>query len=150
MPFGPTFGKKLLTREDDVRVVDAITRAEKGNRGEVRVHLERKCVPEDPMERAREVFAMLDMHETAEQTGVLLYVSLEPRVCCVFAGQGIHGAVKPGFWDGVVDRVATGFGSGEAAKGLIEALDEIGELLREACPGEDTHGNELPNSITTS
>ena len=150
MPFGPTFGKKLLTREDDVRVIEAIGRAEQGSRGEVRVHLERKCVPEDPLDRAREVFAALDMYETEEQTGVLLYVALEPRVACVFAGQGIHGAADPGFWDGVIDKVAAGFGSGQAAKGLIEALDAIGDLLREAVPGEDTHGNELPNTITTS
>ncbi len=150
MPFGPTFGKKLLTKEDDARIVEAIGRAEQGSRGEVRVHLERKCTREDPLDRAREVFDMLDMYETEEQTGVLLYVSLEPRVCCVFAGQGIHGAAKPGFWDGVIDRVASGFGGGEAARGLLEALDEIGKLLREACPGEDVHGNELPNTITTS
>ncbi len=150
MPFGPTFGKKLLTAADDVRVVEAIGRAEKGNRGEVRVHLERKCEPEDPLDRAREVFAALDMYETEEQTGVLLYVALEPRVCCVFAGQGIHGAAKPGFWDDVIDEVAAGFGAGQAAKGLIEALDAIGELLREQVPGEDRAGNELPNAITTS
>lgn len=150
MPFGPAFGKKLLTLADDVRVVEAIGRAEQGSRGEVRVHLERKCVPADPLERAREVFEALDMYETAEQTGVLLYVSLEPRIVSVFAGQGIHGAAAPGFWDEVIDRVAKGFAEGQAAKGLIEALDEIGKLLREAVPGEDTHGNELPNTITTS
>jgi uncharacterized membrane protein len=150
MPFGPTFGKKLLTREDDVRVIEAIGRAEKDNRGEVRVHLERKCIPADPMDRAREVFAALDMYETEEQTGVLLYVSLEPRVCCVFAGQGIHGAAKEGFWDEVIDKVAGGFSSGQAAKGLVDALDAIGDLLRQEVPGEDTAGNELPNTITTS
>ena len=150
MPFGPTFGKKLITKDDDVRIVDAIARAEKGSRGEVRVHLERRCKPADPMERAKEVFAELGMHETKEATGVLLYVSLEPRVACVFAGEGIHGAAAAGFWDRVVDHVATGFAGGRAADGLVAALDQVGDLLRQSVPGDDTHGDELPNTVTSS
>jgi uncharacterized membrane protein len=150
MPFGPAFGKPLITREDDARVVDAISRAEQGSRGEVRVHLERKCSAADPMDRARELFAELGMHDTQEGTGVLLYVALDPRVACVYAGEGVHGAAQPGFWDEVVECVATGFGSGRAADGLIQALDKVGDLLRKTVPGDDRHGDELPNVVSTS
>ncbi len=149
MPFGPRWGAPLITADDDARIVQAIDRAEKGSRGEVRVHLERVCSAEDALDRAAEVFAELGMHATKEATGVLLYVALEPRVCCVFAGEGIHGAAAPGFWDDIVDRVGTGFAAGRAADGLVAALDQIGVLLREKVPGEDVHGNELPNVVTT-
>ncbi len=151
MPFGPLFGTKLLTATDDARIVAAIARAEKGSRGEVRVHLERRCPSADPLDRARDRFAHLNMHATADATGVLLYVALSPRVACVFAGEGIHGAANEGFWDEVVDRVGRGFAEGRAAEGLIGAIDSIGELLRRAVPDhDDARGNELPDEVSTS
>lgn len=151
MPFGPLVGKQLVTAEDDARLVRAIQRAERGSRGEVRVHLERRCPIDDPMDRARDRFAHLNMHETADATGVLLYVSLSPRVACVFAGAGIHGAADAGFWDEVVDRVGRGFAEGRAADGLVEAIDRVGELLRRVVPDDDdARGNELPDTVTTS
>ena len=102
------------------------------------------------MERARAVFGELGMHETADGTAVLLYVSLSPRVACVYAGAGIHGAAGAAFWDEVVERVGRGFAEGRAADGLVEALGKIGELLRQAAPGEDTRGNELPDAVSSS
>lgn len=150
MPFGPVLGRALIRDEDDAAIVDAIRRAERGSRGEVRLHLERRCRRAVPMERARELFASLGMHATQDATGVLLYVSLSPRVACVYAGEGVHGAAEPGFWEDVVGRVARGFAEGRAAAGLIEAIDEIGELLRRVVPGEDPAGNELPDEVSTS
>jgi uncharacterized membrane protein len=150
MPFGPAFGRKLVTAADDAAIVEAIRRAEQGSRGEVRIHLERRCPEAEPMDRARALFAELGMAETEHATGVLLYVALSPRVACVYAGEGIHGAAAEGFWDEVVDRVGRGFASGGAGAGLVEAIDRIGELLRRAAPGEDRAGNELPDQITTS
>jgi uncharacterized membrane protein len=150
MPFGPLFGTKLLTRDDDARVVEAIRAAERGSRGEIRLHLERRCPAAEPLDRARALFAELGMHETAEATGVLLYVALRPRVACVFAGQGVHGAAEAGFWDEVVDRVGRGFAEGRAAEGLIDSIGRIGDLLRRVVPGDDVRGNELPDAVSTS
>jgi uncharacterized membrane protein len=150
MPFGPLFGKKLITAADDTRLVEAIRAAERGSRGEVRVHLERRCRAKEPMDRARALFGELGMHETKEGTGVLLYVALSPRVACVYAGQGIHGAAEPGFWDEIVDRLSRGFAEGRAADGLVEATARIGEVLRSVAPGDDAHGNELADAVTTS
>lgn len=150
MPFGPMFGRALIRADEDAQLVEAIRRAEQGTRGEVRVHLERRCPRTEPMERARELFARLGMHDTADATGVLLYVSLRPRAACVYAGEGVHGAAEPGFWDDVVERVARGFAEGRAAAGLVGAIDAIGELLRRAAPGEDRAGDELPDEVSRS
>src|SRR5262245_20618735 len=73
MPFGPLLGRKLISAEDDRAIVEEIRRAEQGSRGEVRVHLERRCKAAEPMDRAKEIFGQLGMHETNGATGVLLY-----------------------------------------------------------------------------
>lgn len=130
------------------RVVAAIGAAERGHRGEIAVHVEERYPGDGPLARAAELFTALGLERTAEGTGVLLYVALEDRKAAVFAGPGVHGAGAPGFWKGVTDAVARGFAGGDPAAGLEEALTEVGALLCEAAPGEDVHGDELPNRVT--
>jgi uncharacterized membrane protein len=130
------------------RLVQAIAAAESGNRGEVRLHLEGRC-KRDPLERAKRLFAELGMQKTRADTGVLLYVAVEDRKAAVFAGKGIHGAAAPDFWKKVVDGVAQGFKENKPLDGLLEALEQIGDLLREHAAGDD-HANELPDQVSMS
>jgi uncharacterized membrane protein len=139
-----------LSSEDSEKLVRAIADAERGNRGEVRVHLERRCPGNDALSRARALFAELGMPKTRDDTGVLLYVAVDDRRAAVFAGSGIHGAAEAGFWQEVIDGLARHFGRGEAAAGLCGAVERIGELLRVHAPGDDSAGDELPNVVTTS
>jgi uncharacterized membrane protein len=142
--------RRILSREDERSVIQAIGEAEMGNRGEVRVHIEGRCPEEDPINRAAALFRELGMERTAEATGVLLYVAPHDRKAAVYAGPGIHGAAEKGFWQEAIDAVAEGFASGEPAQGLTLALDMIGTLLREKVPGDDRSGNELPDEVTQS
>lgn len=141
-----------LTAAEEAAVVAAITAAEVDNRGEVRVHLEGQ-MPEgcpDPLARAEQLFGALGMADTRDGTAVLLYVAEGDRKAAVYAGPGVHGAREAGFWQGVIDAVAEGFGRGARAEGLVSALGQVGALLREAAPGDDTAGNELDDAVTTS
>lgn len=142
---------RYLSRAEERRVVDAIRAAERGNRGEVRVHLEARYAGDGPLERAAALFDALDMGATRDGTGVLLYAAVEDRKAAVWAGPGIHGATEPGFWQATVDEVVVaGFRAGDGASGLVRALERIGDLLRAHAPGEDTAGNELPDEVTSS
>jgi uncharacterized membrane protein len=146
----PAGSKELFDTAESAQLVDAIGAAERGNRGEVRVHLEARCSQKDPLERAREIFFKLGMERTRDDTGVLLYVAFEDRKAAVFAGSGIHGAAAKGFWQEVVDEIAAGFRDGEPLEGLRAALGSVGVLLREHAAGDDSAGDELPNQVTTS
>lgn len=129
----------------------AIAAAEKGHRGEVRVHLERRCPgPRSPSERAEELFAAFRMDRTREDTAVLLYVSFDDGRSAVHAGSGVRQAAAAGFWRSVAEEIDRGFAIEEPLAGLCAAIEQIGELLREHAPGEDLAGNELPDAITTS
>ena len=141
--------QKFLTSEQEKVIVAAIARAEEGNRGEVRVHIEKKCKG-DALARAAGVFAALGMAETAADTGLLLYIARASRKVAIFAGKGIHEAVEGDTWQELVDRVARSCGQGQQVDGICQAIDTIGELLRQHLPGEDTAGDELPNQVTTA
>ena len=141
--------RRFLTEAQEAEVVAAIGRAERGNRGEVRVHLERRCKGE-PIDRVRELFGSMCAGETSGDTGVLLYVAVASRRAAIWAGRGIHAAAEPGFWQQAVEAVAEGYRSGDGARGIELALDEIGALLREHLPGADVAGNELADQVTTS
>lgn len=141
--------RKFLSKDEEERIVVAMGRAEKDNRGEVRVHLENRCLG-DPLQRARTLFAQLGMVETAADTGVLLYVAHKSRKVAVFAGAGIHDAVADDAWQKLVDDVASACGQGKEVDGVCAAVDAIGDMLRAHVGGADEHGNELPNQVTTS
>ena len=140
--------KSGLRSSDEEKLVEAIDRAEEGNRGEVMVHVEAECPTEEPLARAEELFGELGMHETEDRTGVLLYVADMDRKCAVYADEGIFESCGQDFWDHVVDEVAEGYREKKPIAGLVQAVDEIGDVLREQVPGEDTEGDELPDEVS--
>lgn len=127
-----------------------IAAAERGHRGEIRVHLESRYPGDGALQRAEALFHELGLDRTRDGTGVLLYVAERDRKTAVFAGPGIYGARAPGFWKDVAATVARGYAEDDRIGGLLRALEQIGEILRVAAPGADTAGNELPDRVTTS
>src|SRR2546430_11817090 len=80
----PRWVHRILSRDDLAAIVDAITRAESLTSAEVRVHLERRVkrahAGGDPtLARARDIFARLEMHDTAHRASVLIYLAVEDR-----------------------------------------------------------------------
>ncbi|MCA9580413.1 MAG: TPM domain-containing protein [Myxococcales bacterium] len=141
------FKRRFLTRDNEASIVAATQEAERGNQGEVRVHLEQKC-DGDALERARDLFGRFRMHETSEGTGLLLYVAITGRKAAVFAGEGLVVARDPSFWQSISDSVAAGFRDGLGPEALVSALGRLGDVLREVAPGPDVAGNELPDEVT--
>ena len=142
---------RWLTPEGEREVVAAIGRAERGHRGEIRVHLEAGTANErgdGAMARARTLFAKLDLDRTRDATGVLLYVAVEARTAAVFAGAGVLGGEDRAVWTHVVEAAARGFANGDAPAGLCEAVELIGDALRERAPGDDDAGNELSDEVS--
>ncbi len=84
-----------LDAAGEAAVVAAIKRAERGNRGEVRVHLEAAAPGGDALARAEALHRALGVHRTKDGTGVLLYVAVDDRRAAVYAGAGVFGARTP-------------------------------------------------------
>ena len=102
---------------------EAIAAAEARTSGEIRLHLERDVpkkapVGGDPYLRAREVFAQLGMHQTAERNGVLVYLATRARRFAVLGDEELHQRVGEEFWPEIRDLLAGHFQADRFVEGL--------------------------------
>ncbi|WP_299129873.1 TPM domain-containing protein [uncultured Winogradskyella sp.] len=137
----------FLTSHEEEEIVEAIRVAEQETSGEIRVHIEQKCVS-DVYERALEVFHLLKMDNTKDQNGVLIYVAVDNKSFVIFGDQGINNVVDANFWNSTRDKIATQFKSGSFKQGLINGVKEAGNVLAKYFPWKHGDRNELDNSIS--
>ena len=134
--------------EEQQYIIEAIQEAEKQTSGEVKVHIEKKCPNEDVMERAKEVFLALRLHETAESNGVLFYLAYEDRKFAVLGDKGIDDKVTADFWNSTKDLLRSHFAKGEYKEGLSKGIQEAGIQLKKHFPYQSGDINELPDDIS--
>jgi uncharacterized membrane protein len=140
--------KKFFTDAENHVIVEAIRHAEKDTSGEVRVFAESRCRWMDAIDRAAEMFYVLEMQKTDQRNGVLVYVALKDRQLAVFADEGIHKKVGEAYWEKVVNDMLQNFNRNDYAKGIAGCVIQVGEALRSHFPYDrGTDKNELPDDI---
>ena len=139
---------KFLTKEQEQHIVIAVRKAEQATSGEIRVHIESKCKHENPIERAKEVFAKLKMHETELRNGTIIYVSTKDHKMAVWGDEGIHAKVGQSFWDDVLAVMTKYFKADDYESGLVDAVLMVGKKLKEFFPYQDGDINELSDDIS--
>ena len=137
----------FLTIEQEQAIIKAIEIAEKNTSGEIRVHIE-KITDLPPLERALEVFNLLEMDKTELRNGVLFYVAIESRKFAILGDEGIHTKVTENFWDAEKELMLSYFKKGEFSKGLELAIIEVGNKLKENFPYQSNDTDELSNEIS--
>ena len=134
--------KKFFTKEEKLRIVEAIHKAEGQTSGEIRVFVERRRHPE-VLSRAKKVFQKLGMTRTQKRNGVLIYFSLSQRAFAIVGDEGIHANVGNNFWKGIAAGMEKHFSQDDFALGLMQGMREIGTTLRRYFPLEAGDVNEL-------
>jgi uncharacterized membrane protein len=137
----------LLPEVDQVRVKEAIRKAEARTSGEIRVHID-DSIADDVLDHAAYIFEQLGMFRTRDRNGVLIYVSAADRRVAVIGDAGINARVPEGFWNDVLALLQEQFRNGRFADGLCAAVERVGEKLRSDFPHERDDRNELPNDIS--
>src|SRR5260221_4891291 len=145
------FKKKQVdyfSAEEKQLIVKAIQAAERRTSGEVRLFIENHCRFVDPIMRAKEVFVVLKMTETAERNGVLVDVAMKDRQLAVYGDEGIHTKVGQAFCNAEVKKMLQQFNKNNYAEGIAQIIHEIGEALTTHFPYDGTiDKNELPDDI---
>lgn len=138
-----------LTPEQEATLVAAIRQAELTTSGEIRVHLEDQCPTPEPLDRAAQVFAELNMHRTAQRNGVLFYLAWKSRQFAVIGDSGINATVPDDFWETTKETVLEQFRVERYVVGLEQGIRMVGEQLKRYFPyNSATDQNELDDSIS--
>lgn len=139
--------KPFLSVEEEQRIVRAIATAERNTSGEIRVYMESRCSYLDALDRARELFYQLNMHQTELGNGVLLYLAIKDHQLAIYGGQGIHERVGTTFWNKEIQQILSEFKGQNYTEGIIHAVADIGEALKTFFPYDNNDKNELPDQI---
>jgi uncharacterized membrane protein len=137
----------FLTKDDEQEIVSAIGIAEKNTSGEIRVHIEKETSMA-PIERAVEVFHQLQMEQTQDRNGVIIYGAVKSKQFAIYGDKGINEKVGHDFWDCTKDVMANQFKNGNFKQGLIDGILRAGEQLKTHFPYQDNDTNELSNEIS--
>lgn len=94
----------------------------------------RALVPPDVLERrvrrrAAVAFVDEEVFNTAERTGILLFLSLFERRVVVLGDAGINARVGEGEWLGITRDIAAGIRQGRPGEALVEGIAACGRLL---------------------
>jgi uncharacterized membrane protein len=141
-----TFPARTLTR-----IEVAISESEKKHRGEIRFAVDgpldflavlRGLTPRD---RALEVFSSLRVWDTAENTGVLIYLQLVDHDIEIVADRGVSARIGSVQWEAICHRMEEAFRGGRFEGGVLAGIAEVTELLALHFPAGDKNPDELPN-----
>ena len=96
---------------------------------------------------AEEAFARLRVWDTAENTGVLVYLLLADRAIEIVADRGVAAEVDAAEWLPIIELMQQHFRAGNHLAGALAGIEAIGELLARHFPAGDARPNpdELPN-----
>ena len=133
------------------RIEDAVKQSERRHRGELRVVVEAVLDPgpllrgQSPRARAREVFAQLGVWDTAENSGVLLYINWADRDIEIVADRGISARVTQEQWEVICRGIEQAFRAGDFEVGVMEGIRQITALLVQHFPAAGDNPDELGN-----
>ncbi|OGA00987.1 MAG: hypothetical protein A2Z64_01765 [Betaproteobacteria bacterium RIFCSPLOWO2_02_67_12] len=133
------------------RIGEAIGASERRHRGELRFAVEAGLDPgallrgQTPRAQAGDTFARLRVWDTAENSGVLLYVQLVDRRIEIVADRGISARVQQSEWDAICRSMEAAFREERFEHGALQAIERITALLVQHFPTTDSNPNELPD-----
>jgi uncharacterized membrane protein len=139
-------------------IEQAIGRAERTHRGEIRFAIEPSLGPlqilaeQSPRARALEVFSHLKVWDTERNNGVLIYVQTADRAVEIVADRGLADRIRQAEWDSVCRMMEEHFRAGRFEAGSIAGVDAIGTLLARHFPPDSptaaSTSNQLPDRPT--
>src|SRR5690606_13908385 len=135
-----------LSDQEQEKIKNSIEWAEKATSGEIRVCIEKHCKI-DPYERAIQCFYDLEMHQTRQKNGVLIYVATEDHKLAILGDEGINRLVPDNFWHSTKELMIGYFKKDQLAEELSVGIIEAGKQLKRFFPYEDGDVNELSDDI---
>jgi hypothetical protein len=129
----------------------AVEASERTHRGEIRFAIEAALDwrtlwrVSTPRERALEAFGELEVWDTRERTGVLIYVLLAERDVEIVADRGLDDRVTPAEWQRACELMEQNFREGRWGAGALAGVEAVTRLLVREYPASGPDINEQLN-----
>ena len=130
---------------------DAIAEGERRHAGELCFAVEARYSPLalwaglTPRARAEQLFSALRVWDTADNSGVLLYLQLAERRVEIVADRGIAARVPAVEWQALTTAFAEDMRRGEPDRAVLACLGRINALLALHFPAPADNPRELPD-----
>lgn len=148
----PWFALRRFPATLRAEIAAAVAASETRHRGELRIAIEGplpwRYLWRDlaPRARAIDLFAELHVWDTADNSGVLIYLQLLDRDVEILADRGIAAQVTPAVWEALCRDIETAMRANDCRAGLLDAIGRITSLLAEHFPPRNDNPDELPNA----
>lgn len=142
--------------DDDelLRISNKVKEKEEATAGEICVSIKEKLssaqMKKSLRQLAEEEFFHRGVSNTRDKTGILIFILLEKRRFYILADEGINNKVAVDTWEGIKDEMQQMFFKGNFSKGIINAVEKVGNILRTYFPVKPDDKNELPNRVFIS
>ncbi len=135
--------------------LDSITKAigeiEKRSSGEIRICMKKKTGYLERKKSARDLalqhFFKLNMGNTKNRTGLLLFLIFADKKFEIIADEGINSKISREHWNEISEKIKEYFSAEKYSEGIHHCIGKIGEILIREFPVKDDDVNELPNEI---
>lgn len=144
--------KKRFPKAVMQRIEQAIADSEQTHFGEIRFAVELNLPLLDILrkksgqQRAVEIFSQLQVWDTEQNNGVLIYLLLADHDFGILADRGIHQHVGVQGWARISHEMEALFRQGQFEAGVLYGIAQISMLLVQHYPANATNHNELPNA----
>ncbi len=129
--------KQHFSAEALQQIEAAITNSETQHTGEIRFVVEAGLHPYEimigkrPRERAIELFGQLNIWDTENNNGVLIYLLLADRDVEIVADRGIDKHIGFDNWDVICHKMEVLFRRGEFEAGVLQGVAEVSAALEQ-------------------
>jgi hypothetical protein len=147
----PLAVRRAFPRDLLHRIEAAVKSSERRHRGELRFAVEGalEFLPVlrglDPHARALEVFSLLRVWDTEENSGVLIYVQAVDRDIEIVADRGIAKKISQPEWDAICHSMEDAFGAKRYEEGVLAGIADVSALLERHFPAAGVNVDELPD-----
>ena len=142
--------KKHPFSQSEIALIEThLKKAELTSSCELRIFMEQECFVEDPLVRAREVFAELQMQATQERNALLIYIAIKSKKFAILGDEAIYEkAGGASFWQ----TAATGFikdvKSIDLTRAIVNCIDTLSIPMQKHFPANAfSNDNELADEI---
>lgn len=140
--------KHFLTEAEKHRITNAIRLSEANTSGEIRVHIENYCNTATIV-RAEKVFHALNMQQTKNRNGILIYIAVKDKQFAIVGDEAIDHSTPIDYWTLLCNELAVNFKNGLFADGIVNIVEQVGKELHLHFPLlQKENPDELSNEIS--